>query len=188
MLLNNSVHDMLREQCWNPFDTPPSGEVNNEESIKNLQTNKLLVVQKMSSSRRQKQKIMCSNCCFLFWMKCQRTWWGAADGVNLTSSSFRQRPHMKVMSWHWFCKHMVPVHILNDAGKTWTIVESSPPSPSPMEQVHHLGIRTFDVGLHCCSSAGVTRVFVCEWKRSAGKTLNPAVCRAPEGLGSSPGE
>lgn len=44
-------------------------------------------------------------------------------GVNLVSTlsaaSSPQRPHANVMSWHWFCKHLVPVRILSDSQKPW---------------------------------------------------------------------
>lgn len=48
--------------------------------------------------------------------------------------------------------------------------------PSLIEQVHHLALWTLDVGLLCCSTAGVTHMFVRDWKQSTEKTLDPMVC------------
>lgn len=61
--------------------------------------------------------------------------------------------------------------------KPWWLFRAAPLHPlSLIEQVHHLAMWTFDVGLQCCSSAGMTHMFVWDWNQSSEKIPDPMVC------------
>lgn len=104
--------------------------------------------------------------------KCDNMPQGDEFGLNTISRLCPQRPHAKVMSWHGFCKHLVPVHILNDSQN----LDNCSTPFSMIKQVHHLAKWTVDAGLQNCSSESMIHMFNGDWKQSAEDTLDPIVC------------